>query len=146
MIVLVMGRIGNDTRIAAKMEKKEALSILNNGTFKKVNENLWVDRGGQEFYIAPKESEFSSMTKQETMEVLEKHFNACLRYWERELKVDSDLSKEAYIHAINEIATTDPTKPSGEKLNPEWVTEFRNHRLMDCYGNGWEEYKREEHT
>lgn len=87
-----------------------------------------------------KAREDNTMTKQETMEVLEKHFNDCLRYWERELKVDSDLSNEAYIHAISEIATTDPRKPCGEKLNPEWVAEFRKYRLMDCYGNEWEKH------
>lgn len=80
------------------------------------------------------------MTKEETMSVLEKHFNDCLRYWERELKVDSDLDKSAYKEAIREIATTDPRSPYGEKLNEEWVAEFRKYRLMDCYGKEWEKY------
>ncbi len=80
------------------------------------------------------------MTKKETMKVLEDHFNSCLRYWERELKVNSDIDKAPYIEAIREIATTDPRSPYGEKLNEEWVAEFRKYRLMDCYGKDWEKY------
>ena len=82
------------------------------------------------------------MTKDETMAVLEKHFNSCLRFWERTLKADSDLSKEAYKHAIDEIATRDPRHMNGEVLNPEWVAEFRKYRLMDCYGKDWEKYNK----
>ena len=80
------------------------------------------------------------MTKQETMKVLEKHFSDCLKYWERELKVDSDLSNEAYIHAIKEIPKHDPRVPAGEELNPEWVAEFRKYRLMECYGKEWKKH------
>lgn len=80
------------------------------------------------------------MTKDETMKVLEDHFNGCLRFWEHELKVSSDIDKAPYIEAIREIATTDPRSPYGEKLNEEWVAEFRRYRLMDCYGKDWEKY------
>ena len=80
------------------------------------------------------------MNKDETMRVLEKHFNDCLRFWEHELKVSSDLDKAPYKEAIREIATTDPRSPYGEKLNPEWVAEFKKCRLMDCYGKEWERY------
>lgn len=74
------------------------------------------------------------MTKEETMSVLEKFFGECLRFWERTLNVDSDLSNEAYKHAIEEIPTHYPYSPQGELLNPEWVAEFKRYRLMDCYG------------
>lgn len=80
------------------------------------------------------------MDKQETMAVLERFFGECLRYWERTLKVDSDVSNEAYKCAIDEIPRTNPYKMSGEELNQEWVEEFRKHRLMDCYGKDWEKY------
>ena len=80
------------------------------------------------------------MTKDETIKILEDHFNSCLRYWERDKKVDSDLDKAPYIEAIREIATTDPRSPYGEKLNEEWVAEFRKYRLMNCYGKDWEKY------
>ena len=80
------------------------------------------------------------MDKNETMALLEKFFGECLQYWERTLKADSDLSREAYINAIDEIPKTNPYKMSGEELNPDWVAEFRKYRLMDCYGKDWERY------
>lgn len=80
------------------------------------------------------------MTKAETMSTLVKFFGECLRYWEKTLKVNSDLSNEAYKHAIEEIPKTYPYSPNGEELNPEWVAEFRKYRLMDCYGKDWERY------
>lgn len=81
------------------------------------------------------------MDKKETMAVLERHFNECLHYWERTLKVDSDLSNEAYIKAISEIPSCNPYHIQKEELNPEWVKEFRKYRLMDCYGKDWEKYE-----
>ena len=80
------------------------------------------------------------MDKNETMTLLEKFFGECLRYWERTLKVDSDLDRAAYVNAIADIPKTNPYKMSGEELNPEWVAEFRKYRLMDCYGKDWERY------
>ncbi len=74
------------------------------------------------------------MTKEETMRVLDRFFGECLKYWERTLKVDSDLSNEAYIRAIDDIPAYYPYSPRGEKLDPEYVSEFRRCRLMDCYG------------
>lgn len=80
------------------------------------------------------------MTKEETMRLLERFFFECLRYWERALKVDSDTSNEAYINAINDIPSHNPYSPTGTELNQEWVAEFRNYRLMDCYGKEWKRY------
>ena len=74
------------------------------------------------------------MTKEETWEVLEKFFGECLRYWEKTLKVDSDLSNEAYKMAIEDIPTHYPYSPNGEKLNEDVVKKFKESRLMDCYG------------
>lgn len=78
------------------------------------------------------------MTKEETMSVLEKFFGECLRFWEKELNVTSDESKEPYKNAIDEIPKYYPYSPNGEKLNEEWVQEFKKYRLMDCYGKDWE--------
>ena len=80
------------------------------------------------------------MQKEETMAVLERFFGECLRYWEKTLKVDSDLSNEAYKNAIDEIPHRNPYKMCGEELNPEWVAEFKKYRLMDCYGKDWERF------
>ena len=80
------------------------------------------------------------MNKEETMELLEQFFYECLRFWERTLKIDSDLSNIAYKNAIDEIPERNPYKKNGELLNKEWVDEFRKHRLMDCYGKDWEKY------
>lgn len=85
-------------------------------------------------YTLVNDSSLSTLSKEETMDVLDRHFKDCLKYWERTLGVDSDLSKEAYEHAIEEIPTNNPFKMQGEKLNEEWVEEFRQSRLMDCYG------------
>ena len=81
------------------------------------------------------------MNKEETMAVLEKHFFECVRYWERTLNTDSDLDKEPYIRAIKEIPSTNPYHMHGEKLNEEWVAEFRRYRLMDTYGKEWKRYE-----
>ena len=80
------------------------------------------------------------MSREETMAILEKFFGECLRFWEKELKVSSDLDKEPFINAIKEIPSTHPYRMGGEKLNPEWVAEFTKYRLMDCYGREWEQY------
>ena len=80
------------------------------------------------------------MNKEETMRILEQFFGECLRYWERTLKVDSDLSREPYERAIGDIPKNNPYKMVGEELNPEWVAEFKKYRLMDCYGKNWERY------
>lgn len=74
------------------------------------------------------------MTKEETMALLEKFFNECLRYWEQTLNVDSDASNKAYLNAIADIPKTNPYKPTGEELNSEWAEEFKRYKLMDCYG------------
>lgn len=80
------------------------------------------------------------MTKEEQKAVLEKHFNGCLRFWERELKTDSDLDKQPYINAIKEIPVVDPTCPCGKPLDKDIREEFIKSRFMDCYGKEWERY------
>ena len=71
---------------------------------------------------------------------LEKFFGECLRFWERELKVSSDIDKQPYINAIKEIPSYDPYTPVGEQIDPNIRNEFVKYRLMDCYGNEWEKY------
>ena len=80
------------------------------------------------------------MEKQKQYEVLDKHFRGCVRYWEHELKTDSDLDKEPYIRAINEIPSVDPTCPNGEPLDEDVVESFKKSRYMDCYGKDWQRY------
>ena len=83
-------------------------------------------------------------TKEKQQETLGKFFGECLRFWEQNLKIDSDLSNEAYKHAIEEIPYYNPymMRESEEtKFDEEVRTQFRNSRLMDCYGKNWEQYK-----
>ena len=84
------------------------------------------------------------MDKETTMIILQQFFNECLRYWEHDLKVDSDTSKLAYQRAIDEIPHRYPYSPNGEEINPEWRDEFRVARLMDCYGKDWKKYAQKE--
>lgn len=74
------------------------------------------------------------LTREETMAVLERFFGECLKYWERTLEVDSDLSNEAFICAIRDIPSTYPYSMHGRDLDPAIVDEFRLYRYMDCYG------------
>ena len=82
----------------------------------------------------------SVMTRHETFDVLMRHFEGCLRFWEKKLNVDSDLSNKAYIEAIREIPDVDPTEMAGVKLNPLYVAEFKKFRLMDCWGKEWQKH------
>lgn len=72
--------------------------------------------------------------------ILEQFFGECLRYWEKTLGVDSDLSKEPYINAIKEIPHNNPYKKAGEEIPKEIRDKFIKYRLMDCYGNEWEKH------
>lgn len=76
--------------------------------------------------------------------ILEKFFFECVRYWEKELNVSSDYSKEPYINAIKEIPTTYPYAPAGYALNTEIREKFIKSRYMDCYGKEWEKYYNKE--
>lgn len=71
------------------------------------------------------------------------HFMDCVRFWERELKTDSDMSKQPYINAIREIPVVDPRVPNGRKLDKDVREEFIKSRFMDCYGKDWERYYKE---
>ena len=75
--------------------------------------------------------------------ILDQFFRECLRYWEHELKIDSDLDKQPFINAIRDIPTHNPYKVHGELLDTETVREFKKYRYMDCYGRDWEKYYRE---
>lgn len=122
-------------------KKIEEVFLLEEGTIRnKMEEFKYKENSTTREETKPKnytlvnDSSPSTLSKEETMDVLDRHFKDCLKYWERTLGVDSDLSKEAYEHAIEEIPTNNPFKMQGEKLNEEWVEEFRQSRLMDCYG------------
>jgi hypothetical protein len=77
------------------------------------------------------------LTREETMAVLGRFFGECLKYWERTLKVDSDLSIEAYVNAIRDIPSTYPYSMHGRDLDSAIVDEFRISRYMDCYGRDY---------
>lgn len=79
-------------------------------------------------------------SKERQMEILERFFNECLRYWERTLKVDSDTDKQAYINAIEDIPHYNPYSMQGKQFDEEVRSQFRKYRLMDCYGTKWEQY------
>ena len=82
-------------------------------------------------------------TKEKQYDVLLKFFFECVRFWEHELKTDSDLDKTPYINAIKEIPKHDPYVPNGRPIDEEVRKEFIKHRYMDTYGNDWERYYKE---
>ncbi len=83
------------------------------------------------------------MTREEQMAVLDHHFRGCLRFWEHELKTDSDLDRTPYINAIKEIPVVDPTCPNGEPLDKALREEFIKSKFMDCFGKNWERHYKE---
>lgn len=83
------------------------------------------------------------MSRDEQYAVLDKHFRDCVRYWERELKADSDLDKRPYINAIKEIPVVNPLVMLGEPFDTELREDFIKSRFMDCYGKDWERYYKE---
>lgn len=81
------------------------------------------------------------MDKNKQMEILEQFFSECLRYWEKTLKVSSDVDKQPYINAINEIPSKNPYKfRDAEEFDTDVIEKFRKYRLMDCYGKDYEKY------
>ena len=78
------------------------------------------------------------MTREKQYEVLYRHFKDCERFWEHELKTDSDLDREPYIHAIMEIPVVDPFHMKGEPFDKDLRENFIKSRFMDCYGRDWE--------
>lgn len=80
------------------------------------------------------------MTKQEQYAVMEKFFYECVRFWEHELKTDSDLDKEPYLNAIKEIPKYYPYTPNGEPFDEDVRQSFYESRMMDVYGVNWRRY------
>lgn len=76
----------------------------------------------------------------EQYNILDQFFRECVRFWEHELKTDSDVDRQPFIHAIAEIPSVYPYAPNGYKLDPETVKHFKKCRYMDCYGRDWEKY------
>lgn len=80
-----------------------------------------------------------SWTREEQLNTLFQFFMECVRFWERELKTDSDLDKEPYIRALREVPTTNPYIPyNSPNIDNEVRTEFIKSRCMDTFGKGWE--------
>ena len=82
----------------------------------------------------------SLWTAEEQTESLTKHFNGCLKFWEKFLNTDSDIDNEPYIKAIEEIPVQDPLRIKGDFFDKEVVYGFAQSRLMDCYGKEWQEH------
>lgn len=77
-------------------------------------------------------------TKEYQHELLNKFFSECLRFWERELNVDSDLDNAAYIRAIEDIPVSDPyCYKNARTFDKDVVYHFARSRCMDCYGKNW---------
>lgn len=83
-------------------------------------------------------------SKEEQYDTLDKFFRECVRFWEHELKTDSDLDNRPYINALQEIPKVDPNVPFDPRPIDSDVRErFVKHRCMDTYGKQWEEpYKK----
>ncbi len=71
--------------------------------------------------------------------ILEQFFGECVRFWEKELNVDSDLSREAWVNALKEIPETNPYVVQGKDypVDRDVLERFAISRYMDCYGNEW---------
>lgn len=83
----------------------------------------------------------AKFSREEQQTILLDFFNACVRYWERTLKIDSDLEKQAHINALEEIPTHDPRVPFNPPSFDEDVLEdFVKARYMDTYGRDWQRY------
>lgn len=80
---------------------------------------------------------------QEHFDILDQFFRECVRFWEHELKTDSDLDRRPYENAIREIPSTNPYRIGCIPLDTETVKEFTKSRYMDCYGRDWQKYYRE---
>jgi len=79
----------------------------------------------------------------EQYNILDRFFRECVRFWEHELKTDSDIDKQPYINAIREIPKYNPYKMQGELIDEETRKHFIKRRYMDCYGKDWERYYKE---
>lgn len=79
----------------------------------------------------------------EQYDVMEKFFGECVRFWEHELKTDSDLDRQPYINALREVPHRYPYVPWGEELDPETRKYFIKNKCMDTYGRDWEKYYNE---
>lgn len=71
---------------------------------------------------------------------LEKFFFDCVRYWERTLKTSSDLDKQPYLNALDELPHNCPFVVSGEPFDMGVLRSFKKSRLMDAYGRDWERH------
>lgn len=73
--------------------------------------------------------------------ILEQFFSECLRFWEKELGVSSDESREPFINAIKEIPRTNPYLVGSKEVIDEQVrNNFIKYRLMDCFGTDWKRH------
>lgn len=76
----------------------------------------------------------------EQYDIMDKFFRECVKYWERELKTDSDLDKQPFLNALKEVPHNNPYRMQGEPIDPEARKHFIKCRCMDIYGKDWERY------
>ena len=56
---LIIGKVDESTRIATSfMKKQDAIDLLDRTKLKRVNDNLWEDSLGQQFYIEKNTREY----------------------------------------------------------------------------------------
>ena len=89
-----------------------------------------------------------AMTIEQTMVELENFWNSNLRFWERELKVSSDESKQPMIESLTEFcrlqlefSPNHPYSKEENRLDPDAVKEFIKFRKMDIWGKDWENHR-----
>lgn len=91
--------------------------------------------------------EVSEMNREQTLKVLEEHFNSCVRFWlhDKQSGTNGD-ERQAYINAMEDIKNIQYNPfciqaKAENLLDQEAVKEFKKYRLMDIYGTRWEEHK-----
>ena len=81
--------------------------------------------------------------REETIAELDKFWETEIKYWEHELGVTSDESKEPYINSLEEMGNMElkysPFCPYPEEKYRlvEGVKDFFRYKKMDTYGKDW---------
>ena len=83
-------------------------------------------------------------SKEEQYDTLDKFFRECVRFWERELKTDSDIDSQPYKNALKEVPKHNPYVPfNSPEFDKSIRDEFIKYRCMDIWGRNWEcEYEK----
>lgn len=89
-----------------------------------------------------------AMTRDSAFAELCRFWNSNVQFWEKELKVDSDSSRQPMIESLTEFCNLNlefsPNYPFCKeeyRLNPEDVKDFIMYRKMDIWGKDWENHR-----